>query len=196
MNGYLVGGKQVALSGSTGLKVTNPFQYVGGMWVLAGQPVNGTAWYYTKYPIGLPLLNAIPLWINWEHGKAWAMYISPACTSLALLAMFLMARRRRGFVHGHPGDAPAGDELHDAGPRRHAWSHGPALFFVTWGMYLLVRWWQTGSVWRGILAGFLLGYAVTIRYTEGLLALAAGRDRSALHPLARVADVQSGRRFR
>src|SRR5207237_1196226 len=26
-----------------------------------------------------------------------------------------------------------------------------------------------GSIWRGVLAGFLLGYACTIRYTEGLL---------------------------
>ena len=48
-------------------------------------------------------------------------------------------------------------------------SHGPALACVTWGMYFLLRWWQTASSWRGILAGLLLGYAVTIRYTEGLL---------------------------
>jgi hypothetical protein len=50
-------------------------------------------------------------------------------------------------------------------------SHAPALAFVVWGMFMLLRWWQTGSIWRGILAGFLLGYAVTIRYSEGLLLL-------------------------
>ena len=55
-------------------------------------------------------------------------------------------------------------------------SHGPALCMVTWGMYFLLRWWQTESIWRGTLAGLCLGYAVSIRYTEGLLLipLAAG----------------------
>jgi len=38
-------------------------------------------------------------------------------------------------------------------------------------MFLLIRWWQTGSVWRGLFAGLLIGYACLIRYTEGLLVL-------------------------
>ena len=50
-------------------------------------------------------------------------------------------------------------------------SHASCVAFVVWGMFLLVRWWQTGSIWRGALAGFLLGYACLIRYSEGLLIL-------------------------
>src|SRR5256714_13525664 len=50
-------------------------------------------------------------------------------------------------------------------------SHAAALAFVTWGMLFLIWWWKRGGWWRGAIAGFLLGYAVAIRYTEGLLLL-------------------------
>jgi hypothetical protein len=43
--------------------------------------------------------------------------------------------------------------------------------FVTWGMYLLISWWQDGGTIRAAGAGFLIGYAATIRYTEGMLIL-------------------------
>jgi 4-amino-4-deoxy-L-arabinose transferase-like glycosyltransferase len=50
-------------------------------------------------------------------------------------------------------------------------SHATAVCFAAWGMYLLLRWWRGGGVWRGVLAGFLLGSTCTIRYTEGLLVI-------------------------
>ena len=171
-NGYLVGGKQLARSGSTGFKPGNPLQYVGGMWVLAGEPASASdAWFYPKYPPGLPLLNAIVLWIDWQRGKQWALLISPICTSLALWAMFLMTRLVGGSFAGILAMILLGTNYTALVMANMPWSHGPALAFVTWGMYLLLRWWQTGSGWRGALAGFLLGYAMTIRYTEGLLAI-------------------------
>ncbi len=170
-NGYLVGGKQIALSGSSGIKPANPFQFVGGMWVMVGDPSSDNIWYYPKYPIGLPLLNAIPLWINWDHGKIWSLYISPACTSLALLAMFLLVRTVAGSFMGILGMLVLGINYVTLMLANMPWSHAPALCFATWGMFLLLRWWQSGAIWRGALAGFLLGYAVTIRYTEGVLLL-------------------------
>jgi hypothetical protein len=168
-NGYLVGGKRLALSGSSGVRPANPFQYIGGMWVIAGDTKTDDVWFYPKYPIGLPLLNAIPLWFDWENGKVWAFYISPACTALALLAMFLMTRALAGSFAGILAMLLLGTNYTALLLANMPWSHGPALFFVTWGMYMLLRWWQTGAIWRGIVAGFLLGYAVTVRYTEGLL---------------------------
>jgi len=48
-------------------------------------------------------------------------------------------------------------------------SHASCLAFIVWGMFFCVRWLQTGSTWRGILGGMLVGYAATIRYNEGLL---------------------------
>ncbi|WP_428936748.1 ArnT family glycosyltransferase [Fontivita pretiosa] len=171
-NGYLVGGKQLARSGSTGFKPDNPLEYVGGMWVLAGEPASASdAWFYPKYPPGLPLLNAIPLWIDWQRGKHWALLISPICTSLALVAMFLMTRLLAGSFAGILAMILLGSNYTALVMANMPWSHGPALAFATWGMYLLLRWWQTGSGWRGALAGFVLGYAMTIRYTEGLLVI-------------------------
>jgi hypothetical protein len=48
-------------------------------------------------------------------------------------------------------------------------SHAPALCFVVWGMFFLLRWMQSERWWIGAIAGLLLGYAVTIRYSEALL---------------------------
>ena len=48
-------------------------------------------------------------------------------------------------------------------------SHLPALCCVVWGMFFLMAWWKTGRWWVGAASGLLLGYAVTIRYTEALL---------------------------
>lgn len=169
-NGYLVGGKMIAAHFSTGFKPTDPFQFVGGMWILAD---NG--WYYPKYPIGLPLLNAIALWLDPDigdpHGRRWVMMISPICTALSLLGMFLLVRLIAGSFFAILGMILLATSMTTLAIANSPWSHTPALCFVTWGMYLLLRWWQTGSIWCGIPAGFLLGYAVTIRYTEGLLIL-------------------------
>ena len=40
------------------------------------------------------------------------------------------------------------------------------MFFVMWGMFFLVLWWRRDRWWQAALAGFLLGFATTIRYTE------------------------------
>src|ERR1700733_3038594 len=48
-------------------------------------------------------------------------------------------------------------------------SHAPTLCMVVWGIFFLLRWWQSGRWWLGAAAGFLLGYALTIRYSEALL---------------------------
>jgi hypothetical protein len=169
-NGYLVGGKMLARTGSPGIRPPDGYAYVGGMWVRTGD-----GWYYPKYPIGLPLLNAVALWLDPREGdpqgKVWAMLVSPACTALALMAMFLLARLVAGSFAAVLATILLATSLTTLAVANNPWSHGPALCFVTWGAYLLVRWWQTGSIWRGILAGLLLGYAVTIRYTEGLLVL-------------------------
>jgi hypothetical protein len=170
-NGYLVGGKQMALSGSSGFRPANPFLYVGAMWVMTGEPDKNDVWYYPKYPIGLPLLNAIPLWIDWDTGKHWALYISPASTALALLGMFLLVRTVAGSFVGTMAMLLLGMNVVTLSLANNPNSHAPALGFVVWGMFMLLRWWQTGSTWRGIIAGLLLGYSVTVRYLDGGLLL-------------------------
>ena len=50
-------------------------------------------------------------------------------------------------------------------------SHAVTLLLVIWGMYLAVRWWLMGGIGTALLSGLLVGSAVSIRYTEGMLLL-------------------------
>jgi 4-amino-4-deoxy-L-arabinose transferase-like glycosyltransferase len=208
-NGYLVGGRNFALHGTTGFKPSDNYQFVGAMWVRTepGEVHPGftkpaflnrwltvktkEGWYYPKYPAGTSVLNAIAIWSGGPaHGHEWAFLVSPICATLAILGLFLLTRAVAGSFYGllamfllacgHTTLELANDPS----------SHAPSLFFAVWGMFLLVRWWQSGSWWRGIAAGFLLGCGVTIRYTEALLLfplypldqILHDTDLSSLHP--------------
>ena len=172
-NAYLVGGKQLALTGSTRLQPANPFGYVGHMLIV---PENGSGdAFYPKYPIGLSALFALAIkltsWGNWARGEAFAFAVSPTCTVLAVAGVFFLARTVAGsFPALLAAIALATCEVMWA-LANVSNSHASCVAFVVWGMFFLVTWWQSGSIWRGVLAGFLLGFACLIRYTEGLLIL-------------------------
>jgi len=160
-NAYLVAGKNIAQHFTTGFKPTDDYQFVGAMWLRTG---NG--WYYPKYPFGVPLLNAIAVLAG--H-REWAFAISPGSACLAVLGTFFLARDIVGSFYAvlamiALAMGPTTLQLADL-PN----SHAPALCVVVWGMFFLWRWWQQGRWQFGAAAGLLLGYAVTIRYTEALL---------------------------
>ncbi len=160
-NAYLVGGRMLAEHGTTGFKPSDDYQFVGAMWIRMS-----SGWYYPKYPFGTSILNAITVLIN---RREWAFAISPASTCLAVLGMFFLARPIVGSFY-----ALLSMIVLSMGPTTLQFaiypdSHAPALCFVVWGMYFLLRWWQSGRWQWGVIAGLLLGYAVTIRYTEALL---------------------------
>jgi hypothetical protein len=167
-NGYQVGGKLFAEAFTTGYKPVNPYTYVGWMWV---QTPDG--WVYPKYPLGVPVLDAICIWLapDWRTGMAWSYLVSPLCTVLASGAMYFMLRMMtRSFI------AICGLILIATNPvalvlANNSNSHAPALAFASWGILFLMWWMRYGGWWRGLIAGLLLGYTVTIRYTEGLLIL-------------------------
>ncbi len=176
-NAYLLGGRQLAVTGKTTRFIPpSPYGYVGRMNIV---PKDGPG-YYPKYPVGLPLLFAVALKVfGMQNGVAVAFAISPICAILTLVGVFMLARElSSSFAALLAAIAFATCqvmwELANASN-----SHASCVAFVVWGMFFLLRWWQTdstsspwtGSIWRGILAGFFLGYAATIRYTEGLLVL-------------------------
>src|SRR4029078_10527845 len=103
--------------------------------------------------IGLPLLDAIPLWLNWEHGKAWALYMSPLGASLALLGMFLLLRALAGALLGIMAMILLGMNVTMLGLANNPNSHAPCVAFVVWGMFMMIRWWQTGSSGGGLTRG-------------------------------------------
>jgi len=177
-NGYLVGGRMLAETGSPCLRGTHPdtgqldpFQFVGRMWVGVdlGKP---TERFYPKYPIGLPMLVAGCMKLGgMTYGPMATYWISPVGMTLAIAATYLLIRELAGSFAGFLGAAVLACSPVTLGLTTNPNSHGSTLFFVTWGMYLAMRWWQHGGVLRAVLAGLLLGSAVTIRYTEGLLLL-------------------------
>jgi hypothetical protein len=177
-NGYLFGGRQIAhtltmkvaptLPGGTAF---DPHFFVGRMWVGFDYGTDAER-YYPKYPIGLPVLYAVSLWIGGDTlGPIIAYQISPVAMTLALLATFLLIRRVAGTFAGLLGMlvlAASPTTLHLTNNPN---SHASTLLCVAAGMLLLVRWWQRGGWASGLFAGLLIGYAATIRYTEATLLL-------------------------
>jgi hypothetical protein len=170
-NAYLVGGRMMADHLTTRFTPPDPFAFVSMMWVRTKE---GN--YYSKYPIGVSLLYAICLKVGGlfnrpGFGEKLVYLISPVTMTLGLLATFMLTRMAAGSLAGIlamllVAASPATLEL-----ANNEMAHGPAICFVAWGIFFLLRWWQTDKPWRGFLAGFLLGFAVTIRYSEGLMVI-------------------------
>lgn len=167
-NGYLVGGKLLALTGNTGVIPPNPFSFVGAMWNLG--PDGKT--FYPKYPLGLPAIYAAAILIlGEERGPWWAHLASPAGAVLAMWGTYVLARPLVGAFGAVLTMLVLGTSPIMVGLATNPNSHATTLAFAVWGMAMLFAWWHVGGWWRATLAGLFAGYALTIRYTEGLLLL-------------------------
>lgn len=177
-NGYIVGGKMIYEHGSMAYSPINPntgkldpFLYVGRMWVGTDLGTDNEK-YYPKYPLGLPLLYAAVLKAaGFEEGRELIYWISPVCMTLSLLSTFLLVRMLTSSFMALLATITMSSSPLLMGLTNNPNSHASAFFCVTWGMYLLFNWWQKGGWARALTSGLLLGYAVTIRYTEGTLLL-------------------------
>jgi MFS family permease len=166
-NAYLVGGRMIASHFTTRYDLPDPFAYVGGMF---DRSVKGN--FYPKYPFGLPLLYAICFWtLGSARAMTAAFLVSPISAVVAVLGMFFLARLIAGSFAGVMAAILLATSQVTLELANNPNSHASCMAFIVWGMYVLIRWWQTGALWRGILGGFLIGYAGTIRYSEGLLVL-------------------------
>lgn len=167
-NAYLLGGRMVADHLSPSYNPPHPLSYIGSMWVLSAK----SGLYYPKYPAGLPLLYAIPFWFtSADHARTAAFLLSPVCAILSAYVMFLLTRRVAGSFAGLLGMIVLATGITTLQYQQLPNSHLPCLLFVITGMYFLVRSVQTARTRWAVLAGFLLGYAVTIRYSTGLMVL-------------------------
>ncbi|MBV8782059.1 MAG: glycosyltransferase family 39 protein, partial [Phycisphaerae bacterium] len=167
-NAYLVGGRMIAQHFSTRLDMPNPYAFIGGMF---DKSAKGD-FFYPKYPFGLPLLYAMCIWIfGASKGVVAAFAVSPICAVLAVLGTYCLARLAAGSFAAVCAAILLATSQVTLLLANNPNSHASCLAFIVWGMYALVKWWQTGKMWVGILGGFLLGYAALIRYSEGLLVL-------------------------
>ncbi len=164
-NGYLAGGKYFANTFSTGFIPKDATGFVSTMWVRVPE----TGMNYPKYPLGLPVLYAIFIWVFGESGYQWAYLVSPIGTALGVLGIYFLSRRFTGVFASICAMLLLAFSQLTLSLANNPNSHGACLACVIWGGYFLIRFWQAPSKWTGLLGGFLLGYAATIRYSEGLL---------------------------
>lgn len=179
-NGYLVGGKMFAQRFSTRLDLVNPithqfdpYQFVGLMWIGTDLGTSQER-YYPKYPVGLPILVAAALKLGGPtYGPVLTYYINPVSMSLAVLATFLLTRLVAGSFAAIMAMIVFATSPVTLGLTNDPNSHASATFCAAMGMFLLLRWWQAGGWIRAFAAGFLLGYAASVRYTEATLIIPA-----------------------
>lgn len=162
-NAYLVAGKMLASHFNRAFTPDDPYAFVCRMWV----STDG-ARYVPKYPPGYSIFVAV---FKTLGGTSAAYLINPICMLLALLAVFLLVRQVAGSFAGILGSVIIATSPVTLALTNNPNSHASDLCLVTWGMYLLLRWWQRGAFWRAALAGALLGIAATVRYSEALLFL-------------------------
>jgi hypothetical protein len=187
-NAYLVGGRLLAEHFSLKYTLPNPYAYTGGMFVRMtpvdshGNPVPGGD-YFPKYPFGLPLLYACFIWafkvagmlpilkhhVDPAQGVYWAFIVSPVSAVLGVAGVFYLARLVAGSFAGVLAAILLASSQLMMMLSENPNSHASCMAFIVWGFFLCLRWMQTGSLWRGILGGLLVGYAATIRYNEGVL---------------------------
>ena len=172
-NGYLVTARLISEQHRIYNQPENPWQFAGRMcivkdWQTQSDGTLKVGEVYAKYPVGFPLLAAVGRWLAGPEGMYW---INPLGTILAAgLSFFLFRQLVSDFA------ALLGVVWLMLNPVVLYWannpnSHASSLFCVVFGFWGLLSWWRTGSLWRGLLGAFAIGYACTIRYTEFLLIL-------------------------
>lgn len=176
-NGYLVGGKMFARTLSMKQAPTkldqpdqfDPHAFIGNMWVSA---TSNTQHFYPKYPLGLPLIYAICLWIGGStYGVALAHAVSPVTMTLAVLGVFYLVRQFAGSFAGVLALLMFATSPLTSYLVNNPNSHASTVFCVVWGMLCVLHWWRVGGKRWALAGGFLVGYAATIRYSEGALLL-------------------------
>ncbi|HUB26341.1 MAG TPA: glycosyltransferase family 39 protein, partial [Tepidisphaeraceae bacterium] len=166
-NAYLLGGRMLAEGHFGGVTPPDAYMNFGQHWVEI-RPGRLAL----KFPLGLPsiyaLIDVIGGRANWP---ADAHELSPIAASLAVLGAFALMRPIVGDYY-----ALLGSLLLAASPVTFFFanlpnSHATALCVAVWGMTMLLSWWRNGGAWRAVIAGLILGFNFTVRYTEGLLLL-------------------------
>jgi Dolichyl-phosphate-mannose-protein mannosyltransferase len=174
VNGYLVTGKLIAQQGHGGVTPEHPLEFVGWMWNMADvtndTPGGGT--FYSKYPLGVPLIVAAMYGVLPQEQWATSVhYLNPVMMALGMLGVFAVARQLMNSFASLVAMSVCALSPIVLMLSTDARSHATAVFFVTWGVAAALWFAKSGRLWVGVISGLLLGYAVIVRYTEGLMVL-------------------------
>ena len=184
---YLLQARQIATQGLGPWHSADPAAYMPDNFL----EVRPGEW-YSKYPVGYPLLLAALYRLG---GSSAPFVLNPLCALLLVAGTFALASRligSRGAVLAallaacHPLAFLFGIN---------ALSHMSDACCVVWAMYFAWKWSEDLRWSDALYAGLLAGYAVSIRYTEALLALPILTLIFWRYRQSRALDAASLRRF-
>lgn len=168
-NGYLMCARMFADHGRFHQLVTDPFSFVGQMWVFQEHGV-----YYPKYP---PLLGLLVGTVMRVFGDDAGFAVNSLAAAAAVAGVYVLCRSRLPAWAAVLAAVAAATNpvLNSFAVRQH--SHALSTACVTWSFALLL--WATrrkADRWSFAMllgSGFALGYSMGVRYPNALLAAAA-----------------------
>ena len=162
-NGYWAQASLLMETGRTWFKPDSNAQYIGMHWLLTP---NGA--YISRYPPGLAVLVGI---VFKAFGWQASILVNPVLALLSLIGVFLIVRRLASAAWAFAAVALLALNVPFTVHAVTNISHMPVAFCLIWGVYLLLRWSDTGQLPWAFAAGLLLGCIPTIRYPDSVVAL-------------------------
>ena len=160
-DGYLILAKRMATFKSLSIQDPDPFRHQLHFWVEAKD--GGVM---SKFSPGYPAIMAIAYLIGGDEGMCW---VSPLAGILTLFGAFLLFRLWMSEFSASLAVWILAINPMWLGYPAYLLTHGLNTCAITWGMFFLWKWWREPSNLSGLLAGLLLGFAVTVRYTSLLV---------------------------
>ncbi len=127
--------------------------------------------YISRYPPGLAVMIA---GVYKAFGYKASMLVNPVLSVLALIAMFMLARRLVATGWALAATALLAFNPHFVHHALSGDSHMGVTCFLTWASYFLVCWSQEPKLSLALLAGIFFGVVPTIRYPDSIMAMGVG----------------------
>ena len=163
-DGYLILAKRMAQFQPLSRQDADAFRHQLHFWVEAKD-----GGMIAKFSPGYPLLMAVAYRIGGDEAMFWVSPLAGICTIFGAFLLFRMWMSE--VMAGLAVWILAINPMWLSYPG-YLLTHGVNTCAVTWGMYFLWRWTRRESGGAAILAGSLLGFAVTVRYTSLLMGIA------------------------
>ena len=165
-NGYWAQASLIVKTGRTWFTPESNAQYIGMHWLLTGKDV-----YVSRYPPGLAVLVGIVYGLfGWQA----SVMVNPVLAVLTLIGVYLIGSRLTSPIWGLVTCVLLAVNTAFAVHALTAISHMPVACCLVWGIYLLLRWSDSGRIAWIFLAGVILGCIPTIRYADSVVALGIG----------------------
>lgn len=163
-NGYWKAGRLIAETGRAWFELETPTQFVGFHW-LRGE----SGKYYSRYPLGLPLIIAAAYKLG---GGVGGLLVTPLLALLTAAGVYCLSRR---LING-PTWPLVAMGLYMVNPVAYwhgvlCYSHTAVTCCLVWGFTLLLKWRQSRGWTDAFFGGMIMGLVPTIRYAEGILVL-------------------------